>query len=187
MYKNLLRQKMLARRLELSPQDAETSADIIAKRLSIFLNYRNAKTVMCYTPIKGEVNTMPIVKMCLDDGKRVVLPVIDNGVIRPCVFTSYDNLSNGKFNILEPSEKDYVSPLEIDLVCVPGLAFNQGKYRIGFGGGYYDRFLPELSEDCFKVGIAYDFQVVKVLPIEIHDVILDMIITDKQFIGDRSF
>ena len=183
----MLRQQMMGKRLALPAFEAEASADVISKRLSIFLNYRHAKTVMCYTPIKGEVNTMPIVKMCFEDGKRVLLPVLENGVIKPCIFTGYDSLSNGKFNILEPSEKDFVSPDEIDLICVPGLAFNQGKYRLGFGGGYYDRFLPELRDDCFKVGIAFDFQIVAVLPIEIHDVRLDMIISEEQFIGDRSY
>ena len=186
-FKETLRKQMLAKR-ELFPQhDAVASSELICKRLGIFLHYRNAKTVMCYIPTNNEVDTIPIIDMCVEDGKRVLLPVLKNSEIIACEFRGFDNLKSGAFKILEPCDQEEISPKEIDLICVPGLAFNQGKYRLGYGGGYYDNFLPKLRENCFKVGLGFDFQVTNLMQIEPHDVKLDMVLTEVQFIGERHY
>jgi len=178
---------MLAKRLFFAKQEADVCATLIRKRIEIFQDYRNAKTVMCYLPLRGEVDTVDLIEQFIQEGKQVLLPVLLEGEIQPCVFTSFQQLQTGPFDVFEPIEKNLVSPEEIDFICVPGLAFNQGRYRLGYGGGYYDRFLPRLRANCFKVGLAYDFQIVDLMPVEAHDIKLDMIITENQFIGERQY
>lgn len=178
---------MLAKRLSFKSYEAEAASEIIARRLSIFMNYRDAQTVMLYMPIKGEVSTYPIINMCLTEGKRVIVPVIKDKEIVPCLLESLDDMETGEFNVLVPSSQISV-PLEtIDLICIPGVAFTEGCYRLGYGGGYYDRFLPRLNTDCFKVGIAFDFQVLHFMAVEEHDYKLDMVLTEERFIGSRLF
>ena len=184
-FKETLRKQMFNKRNLFPQHDAEVSSDIICRRLGIFMDYRNAKNIMLYLPINSEVNTIPIIQMCQEDDKKILIPTIQNDEITACEFKGFETLEKGKFKVLEPCDKTPFPPAKIDLICVPGLAFNTGRYRLGYGGGYYDRFLPMLREDCFKVGIAYDFQVTNLLPIEPHDFKLDMVITEVQFIGER--
>jgi len=185
-FKESFRKQMLNKRKQYSQHEADACSEIICKRIGIFMDYRKAKNVMIYLPINSEVNTIPIINMCLDEGKRVFLPSIQNNEIVPCEFIGFDKLEKASFGVHEPICKDAFESLEIDLICVPGLAFNFGKYRLGYGGGYYDKFLPKLRENCFKVGLAYDFQITNLLPIEAHDFPMDIVITEDQFIGDRN-
>jgi 5-formyltetrahydrofolate cyclo-ligase len=92
---------------------------------------------------------------------------------------SLDELSPGTFGILEPAGEKGISPEEIDLVVVPGVAFDKRGNRMGYGAGYYDSFLPKLRPEVKKVAVAFEIQVTDSLPAEEHDVKMDLIITEN--------
>lgn len=84
------------------------------------------------------------------------------------------------FGVLEPPEKEEIVLAEIDVVVVPGVAFDRNGYRMGYGGGYYDNFLPKLRPDTKKIAVAFNMQIRDLVPIELHDVKMDMIITEQK-------
>lgn len=141
-----------------------------------------ASCILAYMAMPGEVQTREYVSRWHSSGKRVVLPKVDGESLQ---LREYDpeKLSAGYRGILEPSESACaVSPQEIDLAVVPGVAFAFQKgpdgveryYRLGRGGGFYDRLLPQL--DCFKVGVCYPFRFIDSVPAEDWDVPLDLVI-----------
>ena len=96
------------------------------------------------------------------------------------IIHSLDNLSKDKYGILEPDED--INPIEvdaIDLVILPGLAFDNKGGRLGYGGGYYDKYLSNISDNAVKVALCYDFQVIDTVPMEEHDICTDLLITDR--------
>lgn len=95
------------------------------------------------------------------------------------------DLVKGNFGILEPDilRAEAARPTDISLAIVPGVAFDLNRHRIGFGKGFYDRFLPELSPDAAKIGLAYELQLVDFIEADEYDIRLDMVITEKRIIG----
>ena len=147
--------------------------------------YEKAKTVMIYSDIKSEVKTNVFAERLFSDGKRVVYPYTDTEKqeIIPYEIDSSSRLMAGAFGILEPNLKfvgdGYVKEIskdEIDLVIVPGLIFDMFGERIGYGGGYYDRFLKDFKG--VKIGVCYSECVCYSLPEEDNDVRMNMLITE---------
>ncbi len=141
--------------------------------------YRKASVVMFYLSMEEEVDTREIIKHALSENKTVILPVVQLGeeTLLPVQLHDLDHLKPGKYGILEPKEWDSVFPIEkLDLVFVPGVAFDRKNHRLGRGKGYYDRFLSQLNHHVMKVGLAYDFQLVGELPVEEHDLQMDLVI-----------
>ena len=137
--------------------------------------------------VSNEVDTHALIRDALDDGKCVAVPVARKG--RPMIQVRISDLSElvpAPFGLLEPAEGswDPVPPGAFDLVIVPGLAFDHRGNRIGFGGGFYDRFLSGL--DAARVGVAYEFQLGETLPTEPHDVGLDWLVTESQTLAFRN-
>ena len=106
--------------------------------------------------------------------------------MKPSQLLSFDELEPGYYGILTPKKEfiRYIDPKEIDLIIVPGAAFDRQGYRVGFGGGYYDRFLTDLN--CMKISIAFGLQIVDKVPREGHDLPVDMIITEKETINIKK-
>ena len=139
---------------------------------------------MVYISFGGEVMTRPIIERSWALGKEVVIPVCqkERGMIVPSLLYSFDELEPKTMGILEPiSDKlREVDPQSIDLCLVPGIAFDYYGNRIGFGAGYYDRFLPLLKPTAPKVALAHSFQLtVSPLPTNPNDIPVDFIITEK--------
>jgi 5-formyltetrahydrofolate cyclo-ligase len=133
--------------------------------------FKQAKTVMFYVSLGNEVNTSEMIKEALRLGKRVVVPVCSgNRTIEPCEISHECGMRRGPYGILEPAQKQPVPLDEIDLVVVPGLAFDENGRRLGRGKGYYDRFLSLLPRDCRSIGVAFDFQILPSVPVADHDV-----------------
>ncbi len=151
-----------------------------------FLNtdaYKNAKCLMLYMPLGNETDTSLILQKALSDGKRVVVPVSDrsNTDIVPCVIDEDTKFTKGAYSISEPDKLNPINESEIDVVLVPGIAFGKDGGRIGFGKGYYDRFLNRTK--AVKVGFCYDFQLYETVPSDKHDVAMDYIITNQIIIS----
>ena len=168
--KAALRARMRALRASEDPALSERACG----RILALEAYKAARTVMCYHSTPGEVDTLKLIERMRADGKAVCLPkIIAKGVLEA---RRADRVVPGPYGIPAP-EGPLVPPEEIDLIVVPGLAFDRDCHRLGQGGGYYDRYLP----DCrgATAGLAFECQMADELPLEAHDVQLDYVATEK--------
>ncbi len=179
--KKLIREALLQKR-ELHTATEEDSNRITQKLLSL-PEIKVSKYILLYYPHKNEVNTLPVIQKLLKEGKSVLLPKVQGKDIIPIKINNLFQLKKGYAGIKEP-EGEAVSPEKIDVVIVPGVAFDRKGHRLGYGKGYYDRFL--LKTKAKKIGLAYDFQIVQEIPAEEHDVPLDLIITPTQIIHTKE-
>ena len=139
--------------------------------------FETAQTIMVYLSINSEVDTSELVKKLLSLGKKLCAPVcMAGGVMVAKEFNSLSELKSGRYGILEPQGDEV---FRIDLVLVPGLGFNDRYHRIGYGAGYYDRFLANTS--AVTCGLFYDKQQADFLE-ESHDLPLDYIITETKIL-----
>ncbi len=133
--------------------------------------FKKAKTVMFYMSFGGEVDTVDMIKAAQKLGKTVVVPVCGrNRMMSPCVLKDKGALLRGPYGIREPALRKPVNLKSLDLVVVPGLAFDKKGRRLGRGKGYYDRFLPKISRHSVAIGLAYDFQILPFIPTTKNDV-----------------
>ncbi len=152
----------------------------IRERLFALPSFQKAKTVLFYASLPGEVDTFAMIQQAIDLKKHVLLPILirDQRKMIPTLIDSTEDLVSGPFGIPEPRpELSRASDTNgIDAVIVPGLAFDTANNRLGRGAGYYDRFLAALPRSTSKIGIAFDFQITDRLPVEEHDVPLDLVV-----------
>ena len=173
--KAVLRKEIRKLREELPEDERKELSRKVIENLKKLKEFKKAKTIMLYYPIKGEVDLTPLFTDILESGKKLLLPKVVGENIYPIEVNDLSCLGEGCFNIPEPLGGKIYKPEKIDLVVVPGVAFDKKGCRLGFGKGFYDRFLPRIKG--FKVGVAYDFQVKEEILCEEHDIPLDAVIT----------
>ncbi len=172
-----LRRAMLNRRNSLSRDEIVSKSLSILENLSDEEHFKNADTVAFYVPKGSEVDTTDIIDQ-VQKKKEILVPAT-NEEIEMVRFKSFDDLRPGKFGVPEPSEK--LPPLSFsDVVLVPGVCFGLCMHRLGYGMGYYDRFLSR--SPAYRIGLAYEFQILETLPAHENDQRMDMIITEKRII-----
>jgi len=173
-----VRHKILTRRIK-HVRAEEDSKKIAEKFLSLPL-LKKAKNILLYYPHKNEVDTRFIIKQLLRSKNfNLYLPKVVGDSLIPVKIKDLSALKKGYAGIMEP-EGEESSPEEVDIVVVPAVAFDLQGHRLGYGKGYYDRFLKKTK--AVKVGVAYDFQIVEKLPAEQHDIPVDLIITPARLI-----
>ena len=186
MSKIFLREQILEIRKNLNVQKVESFSDIIINTLISSELYKKASNIMSYVSFNNEVNTHGFIAKAIEDGKKISVPYINNKnkVMLPCLINDINELVPGYFGILspDPNRLKLIDEKSIDLVIVPGAVFDKNGYRIGYGGGYYDKFLPLLRKDTSTIGLAFSFQVIDKVPFEKYDIPVDFIITEKDFI-----
>jgi 5-formyltetrahydrofolate cyclo-ligase len=182
-HKKLVRRRVLERRDRLSTEQQERLSASIRERFVALPEVLAANTVMCFVSFGGEVLTRPIIDWCLAEGKRVAVPK----VIAPRRMDAFrvtdlaTDLAPGAYGIDEPRGDlglGQVSADEIDLVVVPGCAFDRSGHRVGYGGGFYDTYLPRLRRDVPRVAVAFELQIVDDVPRERHDLRVDVLVTE---------
>jgi len=132
---------------------------------------------MFYISFDGEVVTQDMLKTSQRLGKMILVPVCrKNGVMKPCILEDKMPLARNCYGILEPVRKKFMKIKDLDLVIVPGVAFDKKGRRIGRGKGYYDRFLKKLSPNTTSIGLAFDFQILPSIPATRSDVGVDKVI-----------
>lgn len=160
------------------------SKDIINKLYESDL-YSDSKIIMTFISFGDEVDTHEFIKKSLKDGKRIVVPITfpKTKEIRPSELFDFNELKIGFYNILTPKDEfiRFIDPKEIDLIVVPGVGFDRNGFRVGYGGGYYDRFLSKYP-DAVKLGIAFDLQLIDEVPKEDFDIPVDLILTENEII-----
>ncbi|MGM9937179.1 MAG: 5-formyltetrahydrofolate cyclo-ligase [Candidatus Ornithomonoglobus sp.] len=182
--KDEIRNEIKAKRRMLTRDEINEASGRITERILSLDCYKNADTVMSYISAFKEPGTDVIILRLFADNKRVVVPIsnTDTFTITPSYLTSPDKLIKGAYGIKEPAECIKADISDIDLALIPGIAFDTKGARIGFGKGYYDRFLAAFKG--IKVGICYDFQLLDYVPSSPHDIKMDIIITEKRIYND---
>jgi 5-formyltetrahydrofolate cyclo-ligase len=179
--KEQLRQQARQSRRQQTDRDALSEA--IHQRILALPQYATARAVMCYVDFRSEVHTHSLLERMHRDGKRVAVPYCVDSILALFALESLADLVPGTMGILEPraelrqAAQRNVAAGELDLVLVPGLAFDRQCGRIGYGKGYYDRLLHLVRADTTLVGLAFDCQVVAEVPLLPYDVRMDRIAT----------
>ncbi len=173
--KRHIREKLLERLKNHKEDDRLKKSLKIGRKFFGLKEFLKAKTVLFYLSFDGEVDTVRMIKDTIKRGKRVAVPVIrrETKEMIPSLIRDLEaEVRTGPYGVRHPKE-EYIRPISlksIDLVVVPGLAFDETGNRLGRGMGYYDRFLSRLPKDVPTVGLAFDFQVLKDFPpLEPHD------------------
>jgi len=188
MNKKELRSVYIKRRDMLSENAVNSMSQAIANNLYNLDLYKNSKFIMSYVNFRSEVITEEIIRNSLNLGKNIGVPISipETRELLISQLKNYDNeLELGVYNILAP-KKEYirkVEPSKIDLVLVPGVAFDRKGYRIGYGGGYYDRFLSKLNDNAITIALAFSIQLIEEVPKGVYDLPIDYILTEKELIN----
>jgi 5-formyltetrahydrofolate cyclo-ligase len=188
--KKMLRKEVLTQCELISHDEVLSFSQEIARRLFALPEYRAAKTVMYFLNYNKEVYTLDMVPQTLAHGKRVVAPKTvhsERRMILSEILDVQEDLAPGLKNIPEPKPEKLrpVPAREIDFVVVPGVAFDEKGNRLGYGGGYYDRFFDELSVGVPLVAVTYELQILPSVPVASWDRRVDIIITEKRVIDCR--
>lgn len=179
---------MLNERRDLSDEQVKDMSEVIINKLKKIPVYKTSKTIMVYLSFGNEVDSSEIIKDCFENGKRVVLPFCDNTdmSITPTEIKDLDiDLVEDSIGYIQPNKEslDPVDLSEIDLIIVPGISFDRKGYRVGFGAGYYDRFLGKVNFEIPTIGLAYDFQIIEsLIEMEDYDIPVDYVMTDERIV-----
>ncbi len=184
--KNALRASFRQRRSALSPEHKEKLDDAICRRLSSLISVRFADEVLSFSPLAGEVDVRKFNEFILKSGKGLYLPRCIEGTheMNFHLVTSTDSLENGSFSILEPSESSPIWKNEQNKrsVCIiPAMSYDKNGFRLGYGKGYYDRYLS--SKNTLKVGVCYTSFLSSSIPRGRYDLAVDIIVTEKGIIN----
>jgi 5-formyltetrahydrofolate cyclo-ligase len=184
-----LRRLLRNRRAALDPADAEARSLRIAERLEAWIVFRKARTVFCYFAVGREVGTAQVLERCRFAGKDLFIPAWDPvaGIYGPARYGD-DVLVEGPLRIPQPARPEWVPLAGVDLVLMPGLAFDRHGGRLGQGGGHYDRLLASVAQaeppaGPVRTGLAFSFQVLADVPFEARDVAVHFVVTEEEIIN----
>ena len=172
-----LRKKILSQRNGMLKGEVAESSAVVAEKLLNEIKSQNIDNILCYYPLGNEVNLLGLYEKLLDDGYNLYFPVTYRDAIR---FYKVDNLTDftvGTFNVHEPDDRRYEFRDKEAIVITPGLAFDKHNNRIGYGKGYYDRFL-RYHTSTTPIGVCYKLQLVEELSVTDYDVPVAKVITD---------
>lgn len=185
--KDTIRKQVLEIRNKLSDEEVYNLSEKIFLNLRENSFFNNSANIMVYLDFKHEVRTDFIINYCLKHNKNIYIPICIPETHELCIsrITDLKELKSGHFGIREP-KTEYIrlsNSNVIDLVLVPGVAFDGAGTRIGFGAGYYDRFMKRLKPGAVKTALAYSFQVVDMVPSDEYDIPVDFIVTEEHTIS----
>ena len=165
--------------------DGERLSGMIFERLVALPQYTSARTVLCYVSFRSEVSTHAFFSRMWADGKRVVVPYCKAQHLELFCLNSFGDLAPGTLGILEPKPElrgqDHrrAEVQELDLLVIPGLAFDRQGGRLGYGKGYFDRLLPGARPDALLAAVAFECQLFDAVPMRPYDVRVDAVITEN--------
>ncbi len=175
MNKQELRQAIRARKRAMTEEDILRRSEILAEKFARSNAYRAAETIYGYLPYNQEVRTVPMLRRALEEGKRVAVPKVYGDDMKFIYLDDLSQVAKGYAGIPEPVADGPVAQDETALVLMPGLAFDRAGHRIGYGGGFYDKFLAREPHHP-TVALCYDFQVMDRLETEEFDIPVDLVI-----------
>ena len=169
----------------------DISREIVAKFMTL-PEYASAETVMFYVDVRAEVRTRHDLEAALASGKRIVVPYCLDGELELFYLESMDELETGMYKILEPRSElrevdaKHLRPEDLDLIMVPGVAFDKEGGRTGHGKGYYDKLLQHARGDAPLVALAFECQMFDAIPMQAHDIFMDKVVTEKAIYEGRG-
>ena len=185
--KKEFRKNVINLRKEKDSKFIKQNSDIITYKLLNMDCIKNAHNIMLYLDFNNEVATDNLIKELISLGKVVASPItlMKERKLIPSKITNLENgIRYGTYNIREP--KPECSPAidikDLDVIIVPAVAYDINCFRLGYGGGFYDRFLENIREDAVTIGVAFDLQVFDEVPKEVHDAQLNYIVTESRII-----
>lgn len=183
MDKKTMRKEMLSIRNQITKEDILKKSQIIEKKLRSLEQFKQAENIMFFASFASEVYTYDMIKKCLEEGKNILLPYIEDNQkdMNISQIKSLDNLTKGYKGIPEIKKelRTYFDKNNIDIVITPCVCYDFDRYRIGYGKGFYDKFFASVN-DTFKIGICFDEMLIEKIPHDENDIKVDMIITDKK-------
>lgn len=179
MTKKELRAEIRQKRNAMSDEDILSLSNDICDRVISYASYTKAEVILAYVPMRGEVDTMPVILDALEKGKIVAVPRVSGSIMNFYQIKSTKDLQSGYMGILEPKEECPLVTAPNALIIMPGTAFDKKLHRCGYGGGFYDRYLAKYPK-LDKIAVAFDFQIYDEIPYEVTDINPDMIFTEKR-------
>ncbi len=179
--KKELRKEILSRRKAMTEEEARVLSRAICSRVAALEVYAKATDLCIYMPIRREVDLTGLIEPARACGKRVWIPKVTGQTI---VFNAYaeELMRTGAYDIMESASEEVLEPDGGTLILMPGSVFDIRRNRIGYGGGYYDRYLEKFPM-CRTAAVCYDFQIVESLPAEAHDRRPEWIVSEKRTLG----
>jgi len=183
-----LRQKILGARDGLSDKVRQAKSISVMQNFWTLPGMQQWSTLFIYVNFRSEVETLELIKKCINRDIRVAVPLVEASAVRMIPLLIKDpeqDLVPGYYNIPEPDPKKSLrlEPGEIDAAVIPGSVFDIHGGRLGYGGGYYDRFLLNDAPQAKRIGLAFELQVVDNVPLEPHDQPLDILITEERIVN----
>ena len=176
MDKTALRKQIREKKRAMTPAQIENASRNLGKQFAASLLYKEAKTIYGYLPYNQEVRTVPMLQQALDEGKRVAVPKVYGDEMKFIYLDDLSKVEKGYSGIPEPILDEPVADDKTALVLMPGLAFDREGHRMGYGGGYYDRFLAA-EPNHPTVALCFDFQIVEQIPTEEFDIPVDLVLS----------
>lgn len=179
--KSVFRENVKKQRAKVTPQEAQEASLSLWLQLKEDVIFQKAERIAAFCSAGTEIDVTPLLSGILKSGKELYLPKTDQ-TKTVMEFHSISNLKKlipGPLDILEPPDGKTIAPKHIDLILVPGLAFDNRGNRLGYGHGYYDRYLKLVDPKCFILGVAYSFQIIDKTPKTNHDIPVHAVLTEK--------
>jgi 5-formyltetrahydrofolate cyclo-ligase len=180
--KDQIRQEMRQRLAAMPYEKRKAENDALRERFFTLTPVQQASSFFIYYNIGNEVFTKAIIQILLNQGKRVALPVCTpEKSLRAARINNLYEVAQARYGLMEPTSTSFIASGELDLIVLPGLAFDLSGHRLGRGAGYYDRFLPSAPQ-AYKLGLAYDCQLLDKLPQDTWDIKMDGVLTGERVI-----
>lgn len=184
--KKEIRKEVLKQRRALDEETVALASQVICRKVLDIDAYQEAENVCLYMPIRNEVDAMLLAEAAEEDGKKVWIPKVMTkandkdgaGEMRFNAYTGEDCIETGAYDIRESTSEVFLEPNDKTLIIMPGAVFTPWRDRIGYGGGFYDRFLDE-NPQCKTAALCFDLQIVDELPTESHDRKPDYVISES--------
>ena len=175
-----IRSEMLARRKQLAPDICVRWSSQIQKAFLGLPEFLLADCLALYSPIRNEVFTEGVFREALGKGKTTAYPRVRQGGLEFIKVTDLKDMVAGAFGIPEPVGSVNIPVSALDLLVVPGVAFDMAGHRLGYGKGYYDRALRDPRKRCILIGFGFEQQLIELLPVEAHDIRMDLLVTERR-------
>ena len=175
MDKKELRRRIREQKRAMTPEQIDLRSGALAEKFYACAQYQKAKTIYGYLPYNQEVRTVPMLERALADGKKVAVPKVYGDEMKFIYMTDLTLTKKSDMGIPEPIADGPVGDDPTALVLMPGLAFTEKGDRMGYGGGYYDKFLAQ-EPNHPTVALCYGFQMVESLPTQDHDIPVDLVL-----------
>lgn len=180
--KEEIRKEVREKKRQMTREEIESRSRKIFEKLEKTKVFLESDTIFLYVSYNQEVDTKTWMESLFKTGKKVAVPRVEDGEIKFYYISSKEQLEHGYQGILEPITRECADG-KAGLLLMPGLAFDHGMHRCGYGGGFYDRYIKKNAQaSLIKVAVAYSFQVYEQIPVEEHDETIDLLVTENEML-----